>query len=75
MIVKYLLILFLIAGCAEKTESVIKEESFSSCSNTPKMTNSEIIKETKFCDDSGLDAEGIMCGDDPLIIQIQCKPR
>lgn len=38
------------------------------------MTNDEIIAETKLCEDAGLTASALHCGDDHKTTSIQCEP-
>lgn len=38
------------------------------------MTNEQIIAETKLCEDAGLTASALHCGDDYKTTSIQCEP-
>lgn len=38
------------------------------------MTNEQIIAETKLCEDAGLTASALHCGDDYTTTSIQCEP-
>ena len=50
-----------------------KQEKDTPCGNY--LTNDEIIATTKQCEDSGLDAEALHCGDNHQTVTVQCKPR
>lgn len=45
------------------------------CNDPVYLTNDEIIDLTRKCESAGLDAQGMVCGDDGRFVTIQCKPR
>jgi hypothetical protein len=45
------------------------------CVNKPALTNDEIIAETTKCNNAGLDAKNLHCGENDTTIIIECRPR
>ena len=65
-----------ITACGDSCKSYsdrVQEQADDSCKHF--MTNAQIIEETKTCNDAGLDAESLHCGDDHQTVIVQCKPR
>lgn len=62
-------------GCKAYKDRVQQQEAQEDNSCKQFMTNAQIIDETKTCNDAGLDAEALHCGDDHQTVLVQCKPR
>jgi hypothetical protein len=78
MKIRYLLlasIASVLIACAEKPAPPATEHETVDPSCARIMTNDEIITETNKCNQAGLDAEALHCGDDMQTVIIQCKPR
>lgn len=76
ILVAFLLALIVTAcgegSCKAYTDRV-NEQQDNACGHY--LTNAQIIEETKLCNEAGLDAESLHCGDDHQTVIVQCKPR
>ena len=61
-----------LSSCGECSKGKVKDNKDTPCGNY--MTNEQIITETKVCEDAGLSASALHCGNDHTTTRIQCEP-
>lgn len=63
----------LLVACGTKPSPEAYNEQNNSCGNF--LTNDEIIATTQKCNQAGLDAVSLHCGDDYQTVIVECRPR